>query len=309
MAVATKPAASSGLDPEAVDDLPELLDRVRSRYREEEHSPYQEPDVILWVKQYVTYHGFDELGAFDADHIRTFLSHLAVEEGVRAAEQDRARKAIQFFHEDVLGQDLGTIEEYQRPDETAAGDPDTADSIFLECPDGQEELLVQMLRHTDADLAGLLRLRVRDVSFADHEIILRDSAGEPWAVARLPEQLHEPLREQLKKVRALHEEDCQSGGGAVYLPPTIAERYPGVAPEWAERDWAWQYVFPAPRSTVDLRNGRMRRYPLTPEMLPYDLRQLLEEEESAQDPSPQNNQASADGEAFTNGQASTNGEV
>jgi site-specific recombinase XerD len=56
-------------------------------------------------------------------------------------------------------------------------------------------------------------------------------------------------------VRALHERDISEGFGQVYLPFALARKYPK-----AERDWRWQYVFPAKRRSADMRTGIQRRH-------------------------------------------------
>jgi len=38
-----------------------------------------------------------------------------------------------------------------------------------------------------------------------------------------------------------HQPDLREGMGCVYLPEALARNYPG-----ADREWGWQYVFPAP---------------------------------------------------------------
>lgn len=45
--------------------------------------------------------------------------------------------------------------------------------------------------------------------------------------------------------------------GEVYLPEALSRKYPN-----ASRQWAWQYVFPADRLSVDPRTGRVRRHHL-----------------------------------------------
>jgi integrase len=53
----------------------------------------------------------------------------------------------------------------------------------------------------------------------------------------------------LQKVRAQYEEDVEAGFGRVYLPFALTRKFANAA-----RDWAWQYVFPSPRLSVDPRS-------------------------------------------------------
>ncbi len=73
----------------------------------------------------------------------------------------------------------------------------------------------------------------------------------------LPPILVDPLRDHLRAVRALHGLDLAGGHGDVWLPHALAAKYPS-----AGKEWIWQYVFPAPRLSVDPRNGVVCRHHL-----------------------------------------------
>src|SRR6266542_1723683 len=63
------------------------------------------------------------------------------------------------------------------------------------------------------------------------------------------------LREHLENVRQRHQADLAAGFGAVHLPGALERKLPG-----ASREWAWQYVFPAERRSIDPRTGIERRH-------------------------------------------------
>jgi len=49
--------------------------------------------------------------------------------------------------------------------------------------------------------------------------------------------------------------DVRESCGRVYLPHALARKYTN-----ADREWCWQYVFPASRRSVDPRSGREQRH-------------------------------------------------
>jgi integrase len=53
----------------------------------------------------------------------------------------------------------------------------------------------------------------------------------------------------------LHQADLEAGFGAVYLPYALERKYPN-----ANREWGWQYIFPASKLSVDPRSGVTRRH-------------------------------------------------
>ncbi|MDI6770729.1 MAG: hypothetical protein QMD04_13790 [Anaerolineales bacterium] len=55
----------------------------------------------------------------------------------------------------------------------------------------------------------------------------------------------------------MHEEDLAAGCGEVYLPYALEIKYPNAA-----RELIWQYLFPAPKRSLDPRTGKERRHHL-----------------------------------------------
>jgi integron integrase len=105
-------------------------------------------------------------------------------------------------------------------------------------------------------------MRVKDVDFAYRQITVRDGKGHKDRVTMLPAAVAEPLKAHLARVKTLHDQDLNAGFGAVYLPDALERKYPN-----ANREWGWQYVFPASKRSVDPRSGVVRRHHLDPSVL------------------------------------------
>jgi integron integrase len=120
---------------------------------------------------------------------------------------------------------------------------------------GEQHLMAQLLYGTGMRVLECLRLRVKDVDFAQNQIIIRDGKGNKDRPAILPQRLREPLRLHLEKVERLHQRDLAQGYGLVYLPDALDRKYPN-----AGRSWAWQYVFPSRNRSQDPRSGLIRRH-------------------------------------------------
>jgi len=71
----------------------------------------------------------------------------------------------------------------------------------------------------------------------------------------LPESSNAVLKCHLERVRLLHKKDLRNGYGETYLPYALEQKYKN-----ANRDWAWQYVFPATKLSRDPRSGTVRRH-------------------------------------------------
>jgi hypothetical protein len=98
-------------------------------------------------------------------------------------------------------------------------------------------------------------VRVTDIDFVYRQIVVRDPKGAHDRFTILPASVIEPLKEHLASVKRQHQEDLAKGYGAAHLPFALSEKYPN-----AEREWAWQYVFPSARLAYDPQAKTMRRW-------------------------------------------------
>jgi len=125
----------------------------------------------------------------------------------------------------------------------------------IECLSGTQRLMAKLLYGSGLRLMECLRLRVKDLDFAQRQIVVRDGKGMEDRVTMLPESLILPLQEQLSHVKRLHAQDVAQGVGPVYLPFALERKYPH-----AGRLWIWQYVFPSDRLSKDPRTEIIRRH-------------------------------------------------
>lgn len=115
-----------------------------------------------------------------------------------------------------------------------------------------------------------MRLRVKDVDFARHEILVREGKGFKDRVTMLPEALAAPLKAHLARVKALHDEDLAQGFVEVYLPCALDRKYPNGG-----REWGWQYCFPSVKLSLDPRSSKTRRHHLDEKGLQRAIKQAV----------------------------------
>jgi integron integrase len=119
-------------------------------------------------------------------------------------------------------------------------------------------------------LREALGLRVKDVDFDRHAIIVRSGKGDKDRVVMLPRALVPRLRAQLIQVRAVWGQDRATGRGGVYLPHALERKYPR-----AGESWAWFWVFPSAKLSVDPQTGVERRHHLFEERLNRQLKKAV----------------------------------
>ena len=255
------------------DRPPRLLDRLREKIRLKHYSIRTEEAYADWVRRFVVFHGRRHPAEMGAAEVEAFLTHLAVEGGVAASTQNQAKSALLFLYKEVLGVELPWLDGV-----ASAKAPKrlpvvlTRDEVraALDRTEGTPGLMLRLIYGTGVRVMECLRLRVKDLDFARREIVVREGKGFKDRVTMLPESLVAPLREHLVRVRALHERDLREGGGEVYLPYALARKYPA-----AGREWAWQYVFPSARLSVDPRSGAVRRHHADEKSVQRALRQAV----------------------------------
>ncbi|HWM89818.1 MAG TPA: integron integrase [Thermoanaerobaculia bacterium] len=137
--------------------------------------------------------------------------------------------------------------------------------------EGTEHLFLTLLYGTGLRLMEGLRLRVKDVDFAENQITVRDGKGAKDRVTMLPASIQDGLRHHLREVERLHKKDLGEGFGKVYLPYALAKKYPS-----APSEWGWQYVFPAVGRSRDPRSGLERRHHLPEQSIQRSFRRAVQ---------------------------------
>ncbi|MFV2065613.1 MAG: tyrosine-type recombinase/integrase, partial [Pirellulales bacterium] len=100
------------------------------------------------------------------------------------------------------------------------------------------------------------------LDFERRQVTVRDAKGAKDRVTLLPAVVVDPLKQHLQRVREAHELALRDGYGGVGLPYALARKYPN-----ADREWGWQYVFPAAKPSIDPRSGARRRHHLGPSFM------------------------------------------
>jgi site-specific recombinase XerD len=120
---------------------------------------------------------------------------------------------------------------------------------------GTAWIMATLLYGAGVRLAECIRLRVKDVDFSAHQLMVRDGKGHKDRVTMLPQQVQASIRRHLQGVQTCHEQDLEAGAGHVYLPYALERKYPH-----ASHQWVWPYVFPVVQLSRDPRTGIIRRH-------------------------------------------------
>lgn len=235
-----------------------LMDEVRRRLRLKHYSIRTEAAYLGWIRRFIRANGLRHPREMGVAEIEMFLSMLATRDRVAASTQNQALSALLFLYREVLAVELAWVEQVvraKRPKRLPVVLAQAEVQRLLAQMDGRTWLIASLLYGTGMRLMECLRLRVKDVDFARRAITVREGKGGKDRQTVLPTSLAEPLQREIERARILHREDLGSGFGETWLPHALARKYPNAA-----REFAWQFVFPAPKRSVDPRGGTQRRH-------------------------------------------------
>jgi integron integrase len=252
---------------------PRLLDRVRHAIRARHYSLRTEEAYVAWIKRFIFFHKKRHPIDMGVAEVNEFVTSLAVDGPVSASTQTQALSALLFLYRHVLEKslpDLDTVIRAKRPGRLPTVLTRAEVRRVLGRMHGTPRLVATLLYGTGMRLLECLRLRVKDLEFGNNRILVRDTKGGSDRVVPFPIVARVDLPSWLSRVRRVHRRDLDEGFGRVFLPDAIARKYPG-----SDREWGWQYVFPAEHLSLDPRTQVARRHHLHETVIQRALRQAI----------------------------------
>jgi len=248
-----------------------LLDQVGDAIRMKHYSLRTEKTYIEWIRRYIIFHKKRHPKDMGAEEIQTFIAHLATERTVSASTQNQALSAIMFLYRHVLQKEIAFPSDILRAEKSKTLPTVLTHQEALAVigkMTGVPQLMTKILYGSGLRLMECLRLRVKDIDFGNHQIIVRDGKGEDDRLTVLPDSLIPLLQTHLKNVQDIYQKDLKDGFGEVYLPYALAKKYPNAA-----REWLWQYIFPAFARSIDPASKKTMRHHMDPSFLQKAIRQ------------------------------------
>ncbi len=252
-------SANRASTPQPAPNLTDLLDRVRKAIQARHLSPRTEEAYSGWIERFAQQAGarLEDLGEVE---IGRFISHLATTDRVSASTQNQALNALLFLYREVLGKEIGFINgvvRAKRPQRLPIVLGRDEVRRILAKMTGTPRLMATLLYGTGLRLLECCNLRVKDLDFHQNQILVRSGKGNKDRVTMLPATVVEPLNRHLEAVQRQHQADLKRGLGRVELPNALSRKYPN-----ADREWPWQWAFPATSHYTDRETGTQRRHHL-----------------------------------------------
>lgn len=187
--------------------------------------------------------------------------------------QNQALQGILFLYKNILKKDVGWIADIKyatRIKHLPVVFSRSETATILNNLNGVIKLIVSLLYGTGMRLGEVLNLRVKDIDFEMNQIMVRDGKGEKDRITVLPQKLKEELKNHLRKVKNLHIKDLKEGNGKTKLPYALSKKYIN-----ADKEFGWQYVFPASGFVYDKENKVKFRFHLHESVIQKEVKKAL----------------------------------
>ena len=238
-----------------------LLDLYSEALRNRHYSLRTEETYSSWVRKFILFHNKRHPRDMREREINDFITNLVNQRTVAASTQNQAISALMFLYRNVLQIELDDMLILPiRPTKPkripTVLSRDEAKRVIARM-EGVYKLMTQIMYGSGLRLMEVIRLRVKDLDFDNRQIVVRDGKGENDRITPFPDVLLAPMRLHIHQVRIQHELDLTQGYGTVYLPYALERKYPN-----ANREFAWQYAFPASALSLDPVTGIRQRHHL-----------------------------------------------
>lgn len=249
-----------------------MMRQVRELIRLKHLSMKTEKSYLSWTRRLLDF--IEKQGSavlvegkpkLTADHLRSYLSYLAVEKRVSSATQEQALNALLVLFRSILQIDiegLSTVLRAKKRKRLPVVLSQEEVSAVLKNLRNPYRLMASLLYGCGLRLEEGLSLRVKDINFENESVEVRSGKGGKDRITVLPRVLQGRLREHLAELKLLWEEHRKHDLPGVFLPEALDRKYPNLS-----KDWSWFWLFPARNAFTDPRTGKTGFWHIHPSAL------------------------------------------
>ena len=229
------------------------------------HKSFQtEKAYLRWIKDFLIFTS-SNVEKLETDHVKNYLTYIAVSRRVAASTQKQAFNAILFLYRHVLNKEIDNLEgafkaKVKRRIPTVLT-LEEAGSIFTKLS-GRTRLMAELIYGSGMRLNECLNLRIKDLDFQRGSILVRSGKGNKDRLTVLPANLKDEMLDQFKYAEKLYKKDREDNIEGVMLPSALERKFRN-----ASKEWQWFWVFPAGKLSVDPISNTIRRFHIYPTTL------------------------------------------
>lgn len=257
------------------------MKQVRELIRLKHRSLRTEKTYLGWTRRFLDFIRVRRLANFvdgapkiTADHLRAYLSYLAVDVRVSASTQEQALNALLVLFRMVLHIEIEGLSSVLRAKKrkrlpmVLSRDEVSALLAQLKQP---YRLMASLMYGCGLRLEECLSLRVKDINFENETIEVRSGKGGKDRLTVLPGVLKKALQAHLQELHMLWEEMRRRDLPGVFLPEALDRKYPGLS-----KEWSWFWLFPAKSPCANVRTGEIAFWHVHPSVIQKKIRLAIQ---------------------------------
>jgi integron integrase len=271
-----RPQSDHHVTPAPEMDADEIVHRVVLAIRANHMSLATERSYVGWIRRFLAFHQQSQSQSRTPADVSAFLADLSVYGHVSPATRNQALAAITFLYKHVFGFDdtqplpIARINGNRRL--PVVFSREDISRILYQLPP-RFRLPPGLMYGSGLRLMESLRIRVKDLDFANRTLTVRDGKGGKDRITMIPDRLLPSLRSQLARARASYEKDVRMRQAVgVSLPCALDRKFPDAA-----GSWPWQWVFPSQVRSIDPRDGRLKRHHLAPSTMQRAVKKAMQD--------------------------------
>ncbi|MBM4279157.1 MAG: integron integrase [Deltaproteobacteria bacterium] len=268
-----KDPGEKSIDPQESLQWKQTQEEAKNAIRLRHFSLSTEKTYLGWIARFKTFLKNRDPRLLEADDMKKYLTHLARFARVSASTQNQAFNALLFLYRNILHKEVNDLTSVTRAKRRVnlptVLSRDEVKSLLSHL-NGAYLLMGQLMYGGGLRLMECLRLRIKDVDFENHLLMVRSGNGEKDRALMIPETIREGLSKHIASVKEIHGQDLKMGYGEVSLPDALDKKYPN-----APKEWGWQWVFPAEKLSVDPRSGKVMRWHVHPSAIQRTVKEAV----------------------------------
>lgn len=218
-----------------------IKERFYNKMKLKNYSPRTADAYWKWSEAFIRFNNLTHPEQL-TDKVNDYLTHLAVVKNLAPKSIKQAGHALIFLYRKVLEIELPFID-LPRPSNRKIPVVLAVDEVkyLLNALTGVDKLQAQLMYASGLRVGEVSTLRVKDIDFANDQIVVDNGKGQKDRIVNLPESLITFLKHQINKAELLYKDDlARKSFAGVHLPDAIKNKYPSFC-----KSFEWQFVFPS----------------------------------------------------------------
>ncbi|MFA0079880.1 integron integrase [Vibrio artabrorum] len=221
---------------------------------------------IYWIHQYILYHDKKHPKSLTSRHVEDFLTYLVVNKKSAKKTQSLALNALVFLYKEIIQEPVDLDMQFRRSDKSrklpTVMTQEEISRLFSHCSINYK-LPYQLMYGSGLRLMECVRLRIQDIDFEYKSVRVWQGKGGKNRLVTIAPELFSSIKQQQQRSVNYYQQDIHDDAfSGVHMPDALAKKYPN-----AEKSSNWQFLFPSPRLSIDVKTGELRRHHIHPTAL------------------------------------------